>query len=76
MQEIEDRFEADMNRLMMSVEKILDNQVRNEPAMDALQTMIHGGIVLRWTVLIVAGTLALVGTTATAVDILKGLFKP
>lgn len=64
-----------MNSMTHNVQRILDRQQSNQPAMESLNTIIHAGLLLRWAMIAVVGTLAAIGTAATAWDAIKDWLK-
>ena len=64
-----------LNLMTRNVQRILDKQAMHEPAMEALEKVIHSGMVMRWVILFVVTTLAAIGTGATAWDAIKGFLK-
>lgn len=62
-----------LNLMTRNVQKILDRQQEQEPAMKSLEKVIQSGMVMRWIVLFVITTLAAIGTGATAWDAIKRL---
>lgn len=64
-----------LNLMTRNVQRILDRQSQHEPAMDAMEKVIHSGMVMRWIILFVVTALAAIGTGATAWDAIKGLLK-
>ena len=64
-----------LNMMTRNVQRILDRQSQHEPAMDAMEKVIHSGMVMRWIILFVVTALAAIGTGATAWDAIKGLLK-
>lgn len=85
------RYEADMaylradmsliretvNLLSEAMGKVSAAQDRHEDSMNALDKVMGAGLVLRWIVIFVVGSIAAVGTVATSWEaIQKWLIKP
>lgn len=66
---------AVMRTMTAQVQKIIDYQHRHEPAMDSFESVVKAGLVLRWIILFVVGTLAAIGTTATAWEAIQKWIK-
>lgn len=64
-----------LNLMTRNVQRILDRQAQHEPAMNAMEKVIHSGMVMRWIILFVVTSMAAIGTGATAWDVIRGLFK-
>lgn len=64
-----------LNLMTRNVQRILDRQAQHEPAMKAMEKVIHSGMVMRWVILFVVTSLAAIGTAATAWDAIRGLLK-
>lgn len=55
--------------------RILNSQEVYTPTLDSINRLIDAGLVLRWIVLFTIGTLAAVGTLATAWDTIRSWIK-
>lgn len=53
------------------IEEILETQKQIKPSIDCIQRLVSAGMVLRWVIIFVIGTLAAIGTTATALDVVR-----
>lgn len=60
---------ADMISTMAhQMDSLVDRQTQYAPTMDTLQTVMRGGILFKWLIVGVVGTLAAISTGATAWD--------
>lgn len=50
------------------MDSLIERQTQYAPTMDTLQTVMRGGIVIKWVIVIVVGTLSAISTGATAWD--------
>lgn len=80
--EIDQRINEELmeNHRMMEfvthqMQKIIDRQAQYEPAMEAMQKVVLGGMAMRWIVLFVITTLAAIGTGATAWEAIQKVLK-
>lgn len=64
-----------INSITRNVQRILDQQAANQPALANIQKIINTGIVLRWIIISVVGTLAAISTIATGWETFKGWLK-
>ena len=64
-----------LSDLSMNVQSILDNQSRREPALEALESVIRSGIVMKWILVAIVTTLGAIAAIPAAIVALKGLFK-
>lgn len=56
-------------------QQIMENQEIYQPTLKSINRIIDAGLVLRWIVLFTIGTLAAVGTVATAWDAIRSWIK-
>jgi len=56
-------------------QQIMENQEIYQPTLKSIDRIIDAGLVLRWIVLFTIGTLAAVGTVATAWDTIRSWIK-
>lgn len=59
---------AEMSRQMTT---IIDRQAQYAPTMDTLQTVMKGGVMIKWIIVLAVGTLAAISTGATAWEALQ-----
>lgn len=62
-------------KTMQSVDKTVEMQANYQPTLHSIDRVLGAGLVLRWIVLFVIGTLAAVGTVATAWDTVRGWIR-
>ena len=63
------------NVMTASLQRILDRQAQNEPALNSLQQLMTTSSALKWVILFAVATLAGVNTIATALEALRDWFK-
>lgn len=64
-----------MQSLKVDLHTITARQLAHEPTMESLERIVSAGVVLRWAVIFVVGSLAAIGTAATAIEIMKSWLK-
>lgn len=60
-----------INNVTHNVQRLLDRQQAQQPALESITTLLHASIALRWIIITVVGTLAAIGTAATAIEALQ-----
>lgn len=72
--ELERRIDALADGLALlsrQMETIINSQTQYAPTMDTLQTVMRGGVMIKWIIVLAVGTLAAISTGATAWDALQ-----
>lgn len=62
-------------KTMQSVDKTAEMQASYQSTLHSIDRVLGAGLVLRWVVLFMVGTLAAVGTVATAWDTVRGWLR-
>lgn len=72
--ELERRIDAMADGLALlsrQMETIINSQTQYAPTMDTLQTVMRGGVMIKWIIVLAVGTLAAISTGATAWEALQ-----
>lgn len=66
----QEEYRAAINLISNNVQKTLDYQRIREPVLDSIETIMRGGLVIKWILMATVGALGLIATAATAWDAL------
>jgi TolA-binding protein len=70
-----DEMTAMITEMSRQMTTIIERQTQYGPTMDTLQTVMRGGVMLKWIIVLAVGTLAAISTGATAWDAMQRFFK-
>jgi len=66
-----DDMAAMLATLSRQMDTIISSQTQYAPTMDTLQTVMRGGVIIKWIIVLAVGTLAAISTGATAWEALQ-----
>lgn len=70
-----DEMTAMMTAISKQMTTILERQTQYAQTMDTLQTVMKGGVMIKWIIVLAVGTLAAISTGATAWEALQKWMK-
>jgi len=70
-----DRIDQSIQSSLVKINTVIDIQQTYKPTIDSFSRVMSAGIVLRWTVIFVIGTLAAIGTMSTAIEVVQKWMK-
>lgn len=70
-----DEITTMMTAISQQMTTVLERQTQYGPTMDALQTVMKGGVMIKWIIMIMVGTLAAISTGATAWDAVQKIWR-
>lgn len=60
-----------ISTMARQMDSLVDRQTQYAPTMDTLQTVMQGGVLFKWMIAVVVGTLMVISTGATAWDTIQ-----
>lgn len=70
-EELEQKVRDELQSINMTLQHLVSCQKYQEPTIKSLTYLLSAGLVMRWAVILVVGTLAAIGTAATALEAVR-----
>lgn len=74
-EELAQKVRTELESIHITLRQLVDCQEDHEPVMKYLDHLVGAGLIMRWMVIFVVGTLAAIGTAATAIEAIRGWLK-
>ena len=74
-EELEREVRKELEDMHGMLRQIVDYQSLHEPALKSLDNIMGAGMVMRWVVIVIIGSMAAIGTAATALEAVRAWLK-
>lgn len=74
-EELERKVRKELEDMHGTLRQIVDYQSLHEPALKSLDNIMGAGMVMRWVVIVIIGSMAAIGTAATALEAVRAWLK-
>ncbi|MCU0806424.1 MAG: hypothetical protein MUC53_00275 [Candidatus Contendobacter sp.] len=74
-EDLERKVRTELASIHITLQRLVDCQAEQGPVIKSLNHLVGAGLIMRWVVIAVIGTLAAIGTAATAMEAMRAWLK-